>query len=133
MRKDPYQVLGVSRHASKEEVKEHYRSLAKKYHPDRYEDPYAKEMAEEKMREINAAYDAITSGELPQQEQRSPFGQWTAQSPRERQAQSTWGGGRQSQPYYGRRGGCSTCDFLTCLCCADSLCECMGGDLVPCC
>lgn len=60
--KDPYEVLGVSPNASEEEVKTAYRNLAKKYHPDRFQDDAMKELASEKMSEINAAYDAITSG-----------------------------------------------------------------------
>ena len=57
--RDPYEVLGVSRDASDEEVKKAYRQLAKKYHPD--VNPGDK-TAEEKMKEVNAAYDAIKSG-----------------------------------------------------------------------
>ena len=53
---DPFQVLGVSRDASDEEIKKAYRALTKKYHPDRNQgDP----TAEQKMKEINAAYDQI--------------------------------------------------------------------------
>ncbi len=54
--KDPYEVLGVSRDASDEDIKKAYRRLAKQYHPD--VNPGDKQ-AEEKMKEINAAYDAI--------------------------------------------------------------------------
>lgn len=58
--KDPYSILGVSRDASDEEVKNAYRELARKYHPDNYKDDNPlKELAEDKMQEINAAYDEI--------------------------------------------------------------------------
>ena len=60
MNKDPYEVLGVSRTASDEEIKKAYRELAKKYHPDR--NP-GNEAAAKKMNEVNAAYDAIKKGE----------------------------------------------------------------------
>ncbi len=58
---DPYKVLGVSPSATDEQVKEAYRNLAKKYHPDQYADSPLKDLADEKMKEINEAYDAITA------------------------------------------------------------------------
>ena len=57
--KDPYQVLGISRNATDDEVKEAYRAMARKYHPDNYGDNPLSDLAQEKMQEINEAYDAI--------------------------------------------------------------------------
>ncbi len=57
---DPYSILGVSRDASDDAIKEAYRTLARKYHPDNYDDDNPlKDLANEKMQQINAAYDAI--------------------------------------------------------------------------
>lgn len=56
---DPYNILGISPTASDEEVKTAYRTLAKKYHPDNYADSPIADLASEKMKEINEAYDQI--------------------------------------------------------------------------
>ena len=60
--KDPYEVLGVPRGADRDKVKAAYRELAKKYHPDQYAGSPLADLANEKMQEINEAYDAILSG-----------------------------------------------------------------------
>ncbi|MBQ8974681.1 MAG: DnaJ domain-containing protein [Oscillospiraceae bacterium] len=57
---NPYSVLGVSPDASDEDVKKAYRDLARKYHPDNYHDNPLADLAQEKMKEINEAYDEIT-------------------------------------------------------------------------
>ncbi len=57
---NPYKVLGVSDGASNEEIRAAYLKLVKKYHPDRYTDPDMKELANEKLKEINEAYDQLT-------------------------------------------------------------------------
>lgn len=58
---DPYKVLGISPDASDEEIKKAYRDLAKKYHPDLHPGDQA---CEQRMNEINAAYDQIKSGQI---------------------------------------------------------------------
>ncbi len=197
---NPYDVLGISHNATEEQVKEAYRKLARKYHPDNFgADNPLSDLAEEKMKEINQAYDTIinsmrggntgyfnfnairemiNSGRLdeaeraldsiPQHnaewnflkgsiyhrrgwlEQAATFYQ-TAASMDPGNAeymnavnQICWqrGGnfgsfnqGFNQTPYRnnGSTGGCSSCDLCTALCCADTCCECMGGDLCTCC
>lgn len=60
--KDPYEVLGLKRGASKDEVKSAYRTLAKKYHPDMNMNNPLQDLAEEKFKEIQWAYDEIMNG-----------------------------------------------------------------------
>jgi molecular chaperone DnaJ len=62
---DPYQVLGVSRDASDEEIKKAYRRLSRKYHPDSNigKSEAERAAAEEHFKEIQRAYKSIVSGE----------------------------------------------------------------------
>jgi molecular chaperone DnaJ len=205
--KNPYEVLGVREGASQEEIKQAYRELVKKYHPDKYGDNPLQDLAGEKMREINQAYDSLlkngqghinnnygsssnnenysrgyNSGSefynvreyLRRNDLRSAESElsristrnaewyflrgtiamrkgWYSQgyedfqrassmdpsNPEYRDAMSrTMNNNRQySQQSYQRRGGsdCDLCNTCTCLCCTDSCCECLGGDLISCC
>lgn len=56
MARDYYEILGVSRDADKEEIKQAYRRLARKYHPDVNKEPGA----EERFKEINRAYEVLS-------------------------------------------------------------------------
>ncbi len=204
---DPYKVLGVSRTASDEEIKRAYRDLARKYHPDNYVNNPLADLAQEKMKEINEAYDTIqreragggtqsqpgTSGYTGYSGGSSEYagirqmilagnlgaaeaalgqiqthgGEWnflmgsialrrgwyddarryfeTAVSlepgnAEYRAALNQMGQSanfyRTGNPYAAGSSGtssCSGCDICSTLLAADCCCECMGGDLIPCC
>ena len=199
--KDPYSILGVSKNATDEEIKDAYRELARKYHPDNYADNPLSDLAGEKMKEINEAYDEIMNRRRGKNSNTYNGSYQTANSAfpevrslinqgRLEQAQEVLDGvqphnrnaewyflngtvlyrrgwfdqaytsfatasrmepsnpeyrnalnnaqrqaGAQYNPYrsYGNPAGMSGCDCCSNLICADCLCECMGGDLIPCC
>lgn len=54
-----YAILGVNKNITKDELKKAYRELVKKYHPDKFENSSKKENAENKMKEINEAYEYL--------------------------------------------------------------------------
>lgn len=56
---NPYEVLGIKEGASEDEIKKAYRDQVKKYHPDQYQDNPLSKLAEEKLREVNEAYDYL--------------------------------------------------------------------------
>ena len=199
---NPYEVLGVSRNATEEEIKAAYRELARKYHPDNYADNPLSDLAGEKMKEINEAYDAImeerrngsksgsytynaggsSSTHFPEIRNLINTGRfeeakalldgvpinarnaewyylngtvlsrrgWFDQAyasysnavrmdPNNMEYRSAFQHAQRNQgaqfnnPYRTYNGGCSTCDLCQGLICADCCCECMGGDLIPCC
>jgi len=62
-RSDPYNILGVNRYASESEIKNAYRKLANKYHPDKVDHlgEEFKELAEKKFKDIQEAYQKLTA------------------------------------------------------------------------
>jgi molecular chaperone DnaJ len=60
---NPYEILGVKEGASKEEIKAAYKAQVKKYHPDKHQDNPLYELAEEKLQEINEAYEYLMKNE----------------------------------------------------------------------
>ncbi len=200
---DPYKVLGVSRDASDEDIKKAYRELARKYHPDNYVGNPLADLVEEKMKEVNEAYDQIQKERASGAPRTSGGGQSSSGSSwgeyarvrelinnnryadaelildavaeanhnaewnflkgcvlikrgwyydaqkyletacyldptnseyrtvlnRIKQTSNSYGGGYRTT----QSGGSSACDICTGLICADCLCECCGGDMIPCC
>lgn len=59
---NPYEVLGVSENADEDTIKRAYRELVKKYHPDKYINNPLADLASEKIKQINEAYDMIMNG-----------------------------------------------------------------------
>ncbi|MBR6739552.1 MAG: J domain-containing protein [Clostridia bacterium] len=197
---DPYKVLGVSRNASDEEIRAAHRALAKKYHPDNYVNNPLADLAAEKMKEINAAYEQIQNERAGRQTNSGSYGgdyndngssskyaavrnfiaygdldaaerllneqedhdaEWyflkgsvcfrrgwmdaaednfaraTEMDPSNREYAAAYDRMSHRRTVYHERGGYDNeMSFCTCcnnLICADCCCECMGGDLIPCC
>ena len=74
MANDPYKVLGIDRTATDEDVKKAYRELARKYHPDNYMNTPLADLAEEKMKEINEAYETIQTQRKAREEANRDYG-----------------------------------------------------------
>jgi len=206
---NPYKTLGVKENASEEEIKKAYRDMVKKYHPDQYRNNPLSKLAEERLAEINEAYDYITknrfsgrswntggqtnsrnwstsgdfggdpefsnissninSGNLDYAEtllnrisnrnakwyylmgvlnlKRGRYDvayshienavnmdpgndEYRNTLNRMNMSNSTYRNNAYNSGYGGDANLCNTC---SCLCCADSCCECMGGDCIPCC
>lgn len=88
--RNPYEILGISEDASDDEVKAAYRALARKYHPDNFEDSNPlKELATEKMQQINEAYEEIMR-----------IRQMNSKGQKARDSFSTGGAGRSDIPEF---------------------------------
>lgn len=196
---DPYKVLGVSPNADKETIDKAHKELVKKYHPDRYANNPLADLAEEKLKEINEAYEMIKKNHTSQNYENNGYSYRGNSSSSFAGVRNLINAGRISQAEaeldsmntktaewfflkglcaikrgwqdraytyiqtavnmdpgnqeyrfylnqfhtraqtyrtYGNNGGYSSNDSMDCclnLWCADSLCECMGGDLISCC
>lgn len=99
--RDPYQVLGVPSTATDEEVKKAYRNLAKKYHPDNYHDDPLADLAQEKMKEINEAYEEVQSMRKNGGAGQSSYGGY-GRNPYEQNPYGAYGGGYGGDPAFVR-------------------------------
>lgn len=89
---NPYEVLGVSENADEETIKKAYRALVKKYHPDKYVNNPLSDLAAEKIKEINKAYDMIMNNKNPSAHNSASRGT----------GQSYGGAGSSNQSYNGQ-------------------------------
>lgn len=145
MQKDPYDILGVSRSASMEEIDQAYKNLVKKYHPDRYRDNPLRELAEEKLKEIIEAYEYIKLERNNQTSSKNNYNPYASQNQYTSQNsqytnQSTNQNTYQSYPQQNNQtpsptqtdddfwAGC--CAGLSALWCLDAFCECAGSDCI---
>ena len=201
--KDYYSVLGITKNATDDEVKSAYKEMAKKYHPDNYADNPLSDLAAEKMKEINEAYDNIMNERRRRKSSSNANGNYyktnsnfsdvrsLIMNNRLEEAQEVLDGvppeRRDAEWYFlngtvlykrgwfdnaytnfatacrmdpmnaeyreamnriqystnnnfnnpyrssANMGGTSACNCCSNLLCADCCCECMGGDLIPCC
>ena len=99
--RDPYEVLGVPSSATDEEVKKAYRSLARKYHPDNYHDSPLADVAQEKMKEINEAYEEVQSMRKNGGAGQSSYGGY-GRNPYEQNPYGAYGGGYGGDPAFVR-------------------------------
>jgi curved DNA-binding protein CbpA len=61
--KDYYDILGVQRTASPADIKKAYRALAARYHPDKHRGNALEDLARDKLKELNEAYEVLSNAE----------------------------------------------------------------------
>src|SRR5512139_3300704 len=117
--KDYYEMLGVNKNASDEEIKRSYRKLAMKYHPDRNAN---KKEAEERFKELNEAYAVLSD-----KEKRKQYDTFGKEGFHQRYTQedifkgfdfedlfsNLFGGRARRETRYGGRGGFDFGDFFS--------------------
>ena len=99
--RDPYEVLGVPSSATDEEVKKAYRNLARKYHPDNYHDSPLADVAQEKMKEINEAYEEVQSMRKNGGTGQNPYGGY-GRTPYGQNPYGAYGGSYGGDPAFAR-------------------------------
>ena len=99
--RDPYEVLGVPSSATDEEVKKAYRNLARKYHPDNYHDSPLADVAQEKMKEINEAYEEVQSMRKNGGTGQNPYGGY-GRNPYGQNPYGAYGGSYGGDPAFAR-------------------------------
>lgn len=128
MAKNPYDILGVNITDTDEQIKSSYKNLVKKYHPDKYQNTDLKELAEDKLSEVNVAYDTI----MKQRSNGTKTNYNQGNNNQQQYSQPRQNPYRQTN-YRNSNAGASMCDVCSCLICSDCCCECCGGDLIACC
>jgi molecular chaperone DnaJ len=101
---NPYEVLGIKEGASEEEIKRAYRDLVRKYHPDQYKDNPLSDLAEEKLKEINEAYDMLMKGRKGSSGRNNSSGQYSSSSYSQDYSYGTQQGDYQKVAEYINRG-----------------------------
>jgi hypothetical protein len=106
MDSDPYRILGIRRDATKEQVHQAYRDLARVWHPDRFQsDPRLQQIAQERLAEINDAYRRLRTGDHTQRHYQRANGSEAGPAATSKTSRNTTAGSRTPpfRPYFPNR------------------------------